>query len=134
MHLFELIDWLESEYVSGCQAFYAHQEPDPWHQAFEDMNAEFQSAKGFEAQSAVVAKFQKVFAKLLAAYEKQGADINLTRPWEGFYSTRCGLENVSTNERACLICGETRKPLKIFLTEKGKLPVFKCKDHERARI
>lgn len=127
MYLFELMEWFETDYVSGCQSFYAHQTNDPWHQAFEDMGTEFQTANGFDAQSVVVAKYHKVFAKLLVAYEKRDANIEYTRPWEGFYSLRTGLEGVSTKYRGCISCGDCRKPLSLAVTTRGKLPVLKCR-------
>ena len=126
MMLFELMEWLEMEYVSGCQAFYAKQNPDRWHLAFEDMIAEFHATPGFEAQSAVVAKHAKTFGKLLAAYVKSGPKIELTRPWEAFYGKNFGLEGLSVTERCCVKCGETKPPLRISVIKNSGLPVLKC--------
>lgn len=128
MGLADLMDWLESYYITGCQAYYAKMPSDSWHQAHEDMIAEVLSTKGFDEQNEVIAKYKKTFDRLLFAYKKSGPQLKHARPWDGFYVEERGMESMSTHGRWCIECGERDHPLKIITVKRTSLPALICKE------
>lgn len=126
MGLADLMDWFENEYISGCQTYYCRFNPNPWHQTHENMVSEIKAAVTFDAKSAVILKFKKVFERLLARYQKSGPNLKDVRPWDAFYGGNHSLEVISTFGRECIECERNDVPLKLIADKRTKLSSMKC--------
>ena len=127
MSMSDLMTWFESEYISGCQGYYARMNPDLWMLTMEGLVRDMNAEPGFEKKKIVGEKYRKEFARLISGYLKSGPSIHLGGPWEAFYGSTHGLEGASCKLRFCIECGISKPPLKIVTDKKSKLPYMICK-------